>query len=84
MLCILTQRDTRANSRQYAPILGQNCPQGCDQNLALRIRPDRNAQELRDARRVVEMPHDNAALAQSGGKLGAAMLAMPREHKICG
>jgi hypothetical protein len=50
----------------------------------LRIRSDGDAQERFNARRIFEMPYDNAARAQACGQFGAAMPAMPRKHKICG
>ena len=51
------------------------------QRLALRIRPDRDAQMLIDAL-CIEMADDDLALAQLAGDLGCVVLRMAGENEI--
>src|SRR3954471_19662594 len=52
-----------------------------NQTAALLLCANRDAQELLDSR-LLEMPHQNAALAKLGREICAAVAAMAREHEV--
>jgi len=61
----------------------QNLPQRFHEYTALRIRPHRDAQELRDAW-LLEVAHDDGARAQCGGELCGIVPGVARKDEVGG
>src|SRR5262249_54857278 len=67
--------------RTNPPYASNQLPRQRDQAVALLVASDGDAQKILDAR-LLEMPHQDAALAQACSELCATVTGMAREHKI--